>query len=245
MVIGLLSLLGGCVAQPQQEQKQDTRLDKVVSQLDQSLANQASAKALLQAQQQQLEEQEQNLVALSASLGKVLKAPTVQDCPKVKACPPVSEVSNKTVVGGLEKVWFPDMGLALTARVDTGVATASIDAHEIEQFERDGKPWVRFSIKSPETGESETLERRLVRTLGVQSSGGGEAIRRPVVKLAVVVGQNEQTAEFSLSSRTHTSYQLTIGRSILRDVMVVDVSKKNVAPYVIPEQTSDRSGESK
>ena len=31
-------------------------------------------------------------------------------------------------------------------------------------------------------------------------------------------------------------YQALIGRSILKDVMVVDVSKKNIAPYVAPEQ---------
>ncbi len=242
LAFGLSSLLAGCVAQPQPEPKQDARLDTVVSQLDQSLANQASTKAQLQAQQEQLEDQEQNLLALKASLGKVLEAPAAQECPKAVACPPVSEVSNKTVVGGLEEVWFSELGLALTARIDTGVATASLDARDIEQFERDGKPWVRFNIANPETGEVEILERRLVRTIGIHSSGGGETKRRPVVKMAIVVGQNEQTAEFSLSGRSHKSYQLTIGRSILKDVMVVDVSKRNIAPYVLPDADTDRDG---
>lgn len=234
-----LPMLGACVAQPQLEKEHDARLDKVVSQLNQSLENQASASAQLQAQQQLLAEQEKKLTALNTSIGNALKAPKVVECPKAEACPTVSELSNKTVVGGLENVWFPDLGLALPARIDTGVATASIDVEEIKQFERDGKPWVRFSIKSPGNEKPETVERRLVRSIGILSGDNSEEKRRPVVKMAIVIGENEQTAEFSLSKRTHKSYQVKIGRSILRDVMVVDVSKKNIAPYVIPDDTSD------
>jgi hypothetical protein len=245
LAIALLAMLGGCVAQPQLEKEHDTRLDQVVSQLDKSLANQASANSQLQAQQRQLEKQEQNLLALNTSLNRALEAPQAEECPKAVACPAVPENFNKMIVGGLEDVWFPDLGLALTARIDTGVATASMDAKEIEEFERDGKPWVRFTIANPKTGEPETLERRLVRFIGIQKSGGGEAKRRPVVKLDIVIGQNEQAAEFSLSSRKHTSYQVKIGRSILKDVMVVDVSKKNIAPYVLPEKASDSAGDKK
>lgn len=239
MAIALLSMLGGCVAPPQPEKVQDTRLDQVVSQLDQSLANQASVNALLQAQQRQLEKQEQNMLALNANLDEALETPKTEECPKAAACPSVPEIYNKTIVGGLENVWFPDLEVALTARIDTGVETASMDAQEIKQFERDGKPWVRFTIINPKTEKPETLERRLVRTIGINQAGAAEAKRRPVVKMGIVIGQNEQTAEFGLSSRRHTSYQVKIGRSILKDVMVVDVSKKNIAPYIFPKQTSD------
>jgi hypothetical protein len=242
IAIALLSALGGCVAQPQLEKAQDTRLDQVVSQLDQSLANQATANAQLQAQQRQLEKQEQNLVALNDSLGKALETPKAEECPKAVACPSVAETSNKMIVGGLEEVWFPDLGLALTARIDTGGATASMDVKEIAQFERDGKPWVRFTIVNPDTDKPETIERRLVRTVGVSQSGAAETKRRPVVKMGIVIGQSEQTAEFSLSDRSHTGYQVMIGRSILKDVMVVDVSKKNVAPYTLPDETSGTEG---
>jgi hypothetical protein len=244
MAIGL-PLLSACVAQPQLEKEHDARLDQVVSQLNQSLANQASANAQLQAQQQQLQRQEQKLAALNTSIGNVLKAPKVEECPKVEACPPVAESSSKTVVGGLEDVWFPDLGMALTARIDTGVATASIDVDEIKQFERDGKPWVRFSIKRPDSETPETVERRLVRTIGILSSGSDKVKRRPVVKMAIVIGDSEQTAEFSLSTRTHKSYQVKLGRSILRDVMVVDVSKKNIAPYTTSKAASSDDGESR
>ena len=63
--------------------------------------------------------------------------------------------------------------------------------------------------------------------------------------MGVVIGQNEQTAEFSLSDRSHTDYQVTLGRSILKDVMVVDVSKKNIAPFIRPDEASTVEGASK
>lgn len=239
----LLLSAGGCVTEPpMQNAEKDARLDLVVSQLDKSLANQAAASAQLQAQQQQLETQNQNLAALNQSLGKALDVPEPVECPKAVACPPVPESSTKMVVGGLEAVWFPDLGLELTARIDTGAETASLDAREIQQFERDGKPWVRFTILNPKTDTPETLERRLVRTVGIYQSGAAEATRRPVVKLGILIGQVEQTAEFGLSERSHTGYQVVIGRSILKDVMVVDVSRKNIAPYVRPDKKADAGG---
>ncbi|MCB1703894.1 MAG: ATP-dependent zinc protease [Halioglobus sp.] len=243
LATALLPLLAACVAQPQQEKAQDSRLDLVVSQLDKSLANQASATAQLQAQQRQLEKQEQNLLALNTRLKQALSEDEVKECPETVACPAVPETYSKMLVGGLEQVWFPELGLALTARIDTGVATASLDAQDIEEFERDGKPWVRFSIANPETGQPEVLERRLVRTIGIQKVGSDKLTRRPVVKMGIAIGQNEQTAEFGLSNRKHSTYQVKIGRSILKDVMVVDVSKKNIAPYPTAEKTPVSTGD--
>jgi hypothetical protein len=58
----------------------------------------------------------------------------------------------------------------------------------------------------------------------------------------VVIGDIDQTAEFILRDRKLKSYQALIGRSILSDVMLVDVSKKNIAPYGLPERSSAEAG---
>ena len=57
--------------------------------------------------------------------------------------------------------------------------------------------------------------------------------------MGIVIGRSNQTAEFTLSDRSHLGYQALIGRNVLKDVMIVDVSKKNIAPYVLPKKTPD------
>ena len=50
----------------------------------------------------------------------------------------------------MEHVYISPPGILLTARIDTGATTSSIDARNIEPFERDGKRWVRFEVINPE-----------------------------------------------------------------------------------------------
>jgi hypothetical protein len=180
--------------------------------------------------------------SLSQNFGKAVPTPIVSNCPKVAACPPPERTSNKQVVGQLEKVWLPDLNLALTARIDTGAETSSLDAGNIELFERDGRRWVRFELINPATSKPELLERRLKRTVGIHQSGSAETKRRPVVKMGIVIGRSNQTAEFTLSDRSHLGYQVLIGRNILKDVMMVDVSKKDNAPYILPAKSANEAG---
>jgi hypothetical protein len=237
-----LTLLGGCTLIPEPKKVVDSRLDQLVSKLDQSLTNQATVNAQLQEQRRQLDLQQQHLQLLSQDLGKALGEAAETSCPEVAACPQTEEISSKMVIGGLEEVWLPDLDFALTARIDTGAETSSLDARNIELFERDGKRWVRFEILNPRTGESVLMKRRHRRTVGIIQSGNAEAKRRPVVNMAIVIGSVSQKAEFTLSDRSHSSYQALIGRSILKDVMVVDVSKKNIAPKILPDESSSSAG---
>ena len=150
-------------------------------------------------------------------------------------CAVVEDVSAKLIVGRQEQVWLEDIQLALPARVDTGAETASLDAHNIELFERNGKRWVRFEILQPESGEPLQLERRLKRIASVIQSNTSEAEKRPVIKLGIKIGHVSQSAEFTLSNRSHLDYQMLIGRNILKDVMIVDVSQINVTAPEITE----------
>ena len=160
-----------------------------------------------------------------------------------EACANSAASASKLLVGQLEQVWMQNVNLALTARIDTGAETSSLDARNIELFERNSRRWVRFEILHPETGEPLPLERRLKRMVTIMQSNLPDSERRPVIKLGITIGTISQTAEFTLSDRSHLEYQVLVGRNILKDVMVVDVSKENIAPYVLPEElTQDGSG---
>ena len=133
-------------------------------------------------------------------------------------------------------MWLEEPGLALPARIDTGAETASLDARDIEMFERDGDDWVRFGIVHPEGGEVVMLERRLERRARILQANTDVAERRAVVVLGIVIGNIRQKAEFTLSNRSHLDYQVLVGRNILSDVMLVDVSQANIAPPEVPER---------
>lgn len=137
---------------------------------------------------------------------------------------------SKLVVGSLERIWVEALQLALPARIDTGAETASLDARNISNFERDGKPWVSFEIPDPAGGDPIVLERRRVREALVIQASSVEPERRPVIRLGIQLGPVRQLAEFTLSNRSHLDYQMLVGRNILRDVMLVDVSEDNLVP---------------
>ncbi len=228
-------LLAACSAIAPVEEPEDPRLGRLIAGMDKCLANQVLTNEQLQSQAQRLDRQMLQLDEMTEGLAAATAAPLDDvsgPMPAVEACAGSSKASSKLLVGELEQVWLQNLELALPARIDTGAETASLDARNIELFERDGRRWVRFEILLPDTGEPLLIERKLKRMVAIIQSNTAEAERRPVIKLGVTIGSISQTAEFTLSNRSHLDYQLLIGRNILQDVMVVDVSKKNIAPYV-------------
>lgn len=160
------------------------------------------------------------------------------DCPIVSFSQqlPSERQLDKQIVGEKENVLFPNLDLVLRARIDTGATTSSLDARDVQLFERNGEEWVRFNILNPQTGEFMELERRRVRRVLITQANVEEPERRPVIELRVTLGNITQVAEFTLSDRSHLEFPVLIGRNILRDVMLVDVSKVNFAPLVPPEK---------
>lgn len=236
--------LAACSTVVPVEKVEDPRMEQLVSAMDRCLANQALANEQLQGQKQQLEQQTRQLDVLTEGLAGAGAEPLSEGAgitPAIVSCAGPAE-PGKLLVGQLEQVWLQNLQLALPARIDTGAETASLDARNIEPFERDGRRWVRFEIMHPDTGQPLLLERKLNRMVAIVQSNSAESERRPVIKLGITIGQISQTAEFTLSNRSHLDYQLLIGRNILQDVMVVDVSKKNIAPYTVPRNQAD-SGE--
>lgn len=157
-------------------------------------------------------------------------------CAKVEPARP-----QKLVVGRREKVWIEALDMMLAARIDTGAETASLDARNIEEFERNGEAWVRFDIVDPESGEAIAIEREVARFVRIIQSSTDATERRPVIELGIIIGSVRQEAEFTLSNRSHMDFQVLVGRNILRDLMVVDVGQSNIAPPQVPKKTGEAS----
>ncbi len=153
--------------------------------------------------------------------------------------PSVPAAEDKQIIGAVEKVFLSPPGTIMRARIDTGAVTSSLDARDIELFERNGDRWVRFTIVNPEDQSEIFLELELVRKVRIIQAEQEEPEKRPVVELGVTVGRHTQTAQFTLTDRRHMEFPMLIGRNILKDIMLVGVSKVNIAPPLL----ADDSGE--
>lgn len=211
--------------------------------MDECLAQQAQSNAHLTQLGEQLSAQEQRTEAIVQQIrsreGIGSRGAATE---RAADCKPRTVRGEKLLVGRKEQVWLPNLGLALAGRIDTGAETASLDARNITMFERNGERWVGFEILDPGTEGTIQIERKVSRMVRIVQSNVAEPERRPVIRLSIVIGHIDQTAEFTLSDRSHLDYQVLVGRNILKDVMVVDVSKTNVAPYLVGPDKEQDSG---
>ena len=139
------------------------------------------------------------------------------------------KMDGKTLLGAIENVYLDPPGLEFSARIDTGARTSSLNALDIVEFERDGKPFVKFKLTHPETGEILELTRRLRRHVRVKERGDREAQRRPVVRMRVILADINEQIDFTLENRSKFRHQVLIGRNLLNDLAIVDVSQKFTA----------------
>lgn len=153
--------------------------------------------------------------------------------------PKITHLDDKTILGQTEWVYVSALKENFKGRIDTGATTSSINAVDIIHFERDGKKWVRFNLTHAEGENAETIEAKVVRTAKIkQSNTPEEAIDRPVIQLHVRIGDVAHLTEFTLTNRSHMAYPVLIGRTFMRDVILVDVSKEYTFPkYQTPNKT--------
>ncbi len=135
---------------------------------------------------------------------------------------------SKMVVGDLEQVWIDPPGIPLTARIDTTIANNALLGEDIVEFERDGKSWVRFVLHAPDSDEPISLERRVSRHVRTVQSGGGEGIKRPIVRMRLKLGDVQDTFSFVVTDRA--DHPVILGRSFLKDIALVDVGARYVQP---------------
>lgn len=193
-----------------------------------------------------IERQKENFDYLKNEIASLVKPEVVilkqeEEKPRQVAAPLVQKkiitFKDKLLVGSVEKVHVFPSDLVLDARIDTGAETSSIDAREIEEFERDGKEWVRFTLVDRKTNTPHRIERKVVRTVKIlQSSLDQSSEKRAVITLQITIGDRTEVSEFTLTDREHMKYPVLIGRSALQDMMVVDVSDRYLAPLVIRKE---------
>lgn len=217
------------------------KVEELSKDLDLLTSEQRATKGFCQNDVQSLNKANENLrkefkelFAVCKSANKVVYKPeekveTTKDNTKLE--------DGKMIFGNVEWVYVVKANTSFESRIDTGASVSSISAINIEPFEREGAKWYRFEIPLNKN-ETIKMEAPWVRTTKIkQASSDGELEERPIVKLAVKVGELTETAEFSLRNRTNMQYVVLIGREFLNDIAVVDVSRQFVQKKI--ENTSE------
>ncbi|WP_020584329.1 ATP-dependent zinc protease family protein [Endozoicomonas elysicola] len=136
---------------------------------------------------------------------------------------PVS-VKGMTTLGAVEHMALPDTGTVLKARIDTGALTSSIDARDIELFQKNDHDWVRFQLANS-VGDLVTMEEPVTRFVRIKRHGE-DSERRPVITLNAQIGSISRPTQFTLRSRENYEYPALIGARFLEKRALVDVSRE-------------------
>ncbi|WP_105902774.1 ATP-dependent zinc protease family protein [Vibrio gangliei] len=130
-------------------------------------------------------------------------------------------------LGSLENVGIDIVKTDFTARVDTGATTSSINAVDLQEFERNGQKWVKFHISDETAPEDRKwVEAPIIKHVKIRQSSTNSLERRPVVELWIKIGSIHEKAQFTLADRTQMDYPILLGREFIQDVAYVDVSRE-------------------
>ncbi len=132
--------------------------------------------------------------------------------------------SKRVTIGWREWVSLPDLGIReIKAKVDTGADNSSLHAFEIERFDDEGLPMVRFTIHPRQRKRKPSIDcvAEVVGERKVKNPGGRSELR-PVIRTKLLVAGEEIDALVNLTTRDEMTFRMLLGRRTVREKFVID-----------------------
>ncbi|WP_417520084.1 ATP-dependent zinc protease [Minwuia sp.] len=135
------------------------------------------------------------------------------------------------LIGWREWVGLPDLGIAtVKAKVDTGASTSSLHAIDIQPFDKDGEPHVRFLVHPVQRRRRpEIICVAAVHDHRPVTSSSGHKEERYVIRTRASVGPLTWPIEITLTDRDAMGFRMLLGREALRRRFMVDSGHSFVA----------------
>ena len=128
-----------------------------------------------------------------------------------------------SVIGLREWINLPELGMVgLRAKIDTGASTSTLHASDIQPFDRDGQPWVRFTahLGTLVQRRHANCEAPLVTVKTIKSSNG-QAQTRYVIRTQLALGDRLWPVDFTLACRKTMRYRVLLGAMALIEGQLV------------------------
>ena len=138
-------------------------------------------------------------------------------------------MKSKQIIGMTDIVDFPDLGLFdVQAKVDTGAFTSALHCKKVRLVRVGLRTKLSFWLID-KTGEparkfySDEFSQRMIR------NSFGVSEKRYVIKTRIVLFGRTIKAEFTLADRERLKNPVLLGRKLLRNRFIVDVSQANLS----------------
>lgn len=145
----------------------------------------------------------------------------------------MKKLNPANVIGLREWIALPELGLdGLRAKIDTGARTSTLHATDIEPFERDGQPWVRFTAHfgTLTRARHRICEAPVISRKTIKSSTG-HSQNRYVIRTRLALGARCWPVEFTLTCRQTMRYRLLLGsKALLEGQLLVDPAQSHLQP---------------
>lgn len=129
--------------------------------------------------------------------------------------------NEKIIFGYIEKATLVDKDLMLSAKLDTGAKSASLNATKITEIDVNGKPYLQFTVPSKEGDIQFKCE--YVGEVNIKIRAGEaqmnslirKSIQRPVVLMRIKLAGKERVIRVNLTNRKRFIYPLLLGREAI------------------------------
>ena len=135
------------------------------------------------------------------------------------------EAVKTPVFGLIETVELTEHGVILNAKMDTGADNSSLNAIQIEEYDKEGQNRVRFKVPLRKGNKVKLISfdlpvkrHALIKTRDQEGGDGNgkSPIQRPVIVLDLCIGDKILSVQVNLADRQNFKYHLLIGRRTIK-----------------------------
>lgn len=126
--------------------------------------------------------------------------------------------TTPSVFGYIEKVTLVENDLTVSAKLDTGAKSASLNALNIKEVKKNGKTYLSFTVPSKQGDkhfECEYVGKVNIKNRAEERAAAKlirQSVKRPVVLMQVKLGNQTQLIRVNLTNRRHFIYPMLLGR---------------------------------